>query len=96
MSTGGNYTMILSDVVSIKEERGKMYETEPRTYAPIRALEGIALYKAIRAFECLSDEKKVDEYRDLINYCVFIIDRIGEIPHDTVNHAIEDKPKEEW
>jgi hypothetical protein len=92
--SGGNYTMILADVVGIKEERGKMYETEPRTYAPIRALEGIALYKAIRAFESLSNEKKLDEYRDLINYCVFIIERLESEPFHIKDAKLVDRDEE--
>ena len=87
------YEDILSGVMLIKEDRGRMYATEPRTYAPIRALEGIALYKSIRAFECLSTPKKMDEYRDLINYCTFILERLMDTPLDESTPVKKD---EEW
>ena len=73
-----SYEEILEDVLAIKVERGAMYRTEPRDVVPIEVLEAVALLKAYRGYEGLSIEKKIDEYRDLINYSAFIIERLEE------------------
>lgn len=70
------YEKILEDVLAIKVERGEMYRTEPKDVVPVEILEAVALLKAYRGYESLSIEKKIDEYRDLINYSAFIIERL--------------------
>jgi hypothetical protein len=71
-----SYEEILEDALAIKVERGSMYRTEPKDIVPIEVLEAVALLKAFRGYEGLSVEKKIDEYRDLINYSAFIIERL--------------------
>jgi hypothetical protein len=79
MSTD-NYKDILLRIAAIKEERGEMYRHEPKDLAPVEALEGMVLYKAYRAFESLSIEKKIDEYRDLANYAIFVLEQLEQEP----------------
>ena len=72
------YTEILARVAKIKEQRGAMYRNEPRKTVPLEILEAVALLKAYRGYESISTEKKIDEYNDLINYSVFIIERLED------------------
>ena len=85
--TNQNYERIIGDVTAIKEQRGKMYSTEPKDIVPTEVLESVAYLKAVRGYEGLSIEKKLDEYRDLINYCVFIIDRLEQQQSDMIDSS---------
>jgi len=73
-----SYEKILEDVLAIKIERGELYRVEPKDVVPIEVLEAVILLKAYRGYEGLSTEKKIDEYRDTINYCAFAIERLEE------------------
>lgn len=72
------YEKILENALAIKVGRGAMYRNEPKDVVPIEVLEAVALLKAYRGYEGLSIEKKIDEYRDLINYSAFIIERLED------------------
>jgi len=80
-----NYERILKDATEIKHQRGKMYRQEPKDVVPIEILEAVAYLKAVRGYEGLSIEKKIDEYTDLINYCVFIIERLERERDDALD-----------
>jgi hypothetical protein len=73
-----SYEEILEDVLAIKVERGELYRVEPKDVVPIEVLEAVILLKAYRGYEGISIEKKIDEYRDTINYCAFVIERLEE------------------
>ena len=70
------YEKILEDVLAIKVERGELYRVEPKDVVPIEVLEAVILLKAYRGYEGISTEKKIDEYRDTINYAIFVIERL--------------------
>lgn len=71
-----SYESVIAEVAKIKEQRGSMYRVEPKDIVPIEFLEAMTVLKAYRGYYGNNVEKKIDEYRDLINYSVFIIDRL--------------------
>ena len=74
------YKSIVDEVISLKKERGSKYRTEPRTIVPIEVLEGQVYLKAVRGYEKKSPEDKIEEYKDCINYCAFVIERLKDVP----------------
>jgi hypothetical protein len=70
------YLGIIQEVISIKNGRGTMYREEPKDVAPLESLEGVLMYKAMRAFYALDNSKKRDELLDVINYAAFIVMRM--------------------
>lgn len=71
-----SYESVIVEVAKIKEQRGSIYRVEPRDIVPIEFLESIIVLKAYRGYYGNNTEKKIDEYRDIINYCAFVIDRL--------------------
>ena len=70
------YKRIMKDIFEVKEQRGKMYRKEPKDIVPIETLEHLAYLKAVRGMESLNLDKKIDEYTDLVNYAVFVLERL--------------------
>lgn len=73
------YKQIVEMVAAVKEQRGKMYRTEPKDIVPIEVLEAVALLKAYRGYEGIDIDKKIDEYTDLMNYSAFLIERLQDL-----------------
>lgn len=73
------YDAIVKDVMSLKSERGSKYRIEPRTIVPIEVLEGQVYLKAVRGYEKKTPEDKIEEYKDCINYCAFVIERLKNV-----------------
>jgi glutaredoxin len=71
-----DYKRIMKDIFDVKEQRGKMYRKEPKDIVPIETLEHLAYLKSVRGMECLDLGKKIDEYTDLVNYAVFVLERL--------------------
>lgn len=71
-----NYDEILKDIAKIKEQRGSMYRVESKDIVPLEFLEAAVVLKAYRGYYGNNTEKKIDEYRDLINYGIFVIERL--------------------
>lgn len=80
-TTVDGYDAIVKDVMSLKQERGSKYRIEPRTIVPIEVLEGQVYLKAVRGYEKKTPEDKIEEYRDCINYCAFVIERLSRVSH---------------
>ena len=80
------YKQIVEMVAAVKEQRGKMYRTEPKDIVPIEILEAVALLKAYRGYEGIDIDKKIDEYTDLMNYSAFIIERLQDKKRSETNH----------
>jgi hypothetical protein len=80
-NTQDRYDAIVKDVMSLKAERGSKYRIEPRTIVPIEVLEGQVYLKAVRGYEKKTPEDKIEEYRDCINYCAFVIERLSRVGH---------------
>ena len=80
------YKEIVNQVAAVKEQRGKMYRTEPKDIVPIEVLEAVALLKAYRGYEGIDIDKKIDEYTDLMNYSAFIIERLQDKKRRETNH----------
>jgi hypothetical protein len=78
--TMDTYEEIVKEVMSLKQERGSKYRTEPRTIVPLEVLEGQVYLKAVRGYEKKSPEDKIEEYKDCINYCAFVIERLKNVP----------------
>jgi hypothetical protein len=70
------YRKIMEDISEVKEQRGRMYRREPKDIVPIETLEHLAYLKAVRGMESVDLDKKIDEYKDLINYAVFVLERL--------------------
>jgi hypothetical protein len=70
------YKKIMEDIFKVKEQRGLMYKREPKDIVPIETLEHLAYLKAVRGMESLNLDKKIDEYTDLVNYSVFVLERL--------------------
>jgi hypothetical protein len=85
--TNERYKKIVEEVAAIKEQRGKMYRTEPKDIVPIEILEAVALLKAYRGLEGIDIDKKIDEYRDLMNYSAFIIERLEDKKQSETKHV---------
>ena len=66
----------MKDIFEVKEQRGLMYRREPKDIVPIETLEHLAYLKAVRGMESLNLDKKIDEYTDLANYAVFVLERL--------------------
>jgi len=79
LMTESRYKQIVEMVAAVKEQRGKMYRTEPKDIVPIEILEAVALLKAYRGYEGIDIDKKIDEYTDLMNYSAFVIERLQDL-----------------
>jgi hypothetical protein len=89
----GRYKQIVEMVAAVKEQRGKMYRTEPKDIVPIEILEAVALLKAYRGYEGIDIDKKIDEYTDLMNYSAFIIERLQDLKISSTIIVSNDKPE---
>jgi hypothetical protein len=70
------YKRIMNDIFNVKEQRGQMYRREPKDIVPIETLEHLVYLKSVRGMEALDLDKKIDEYTDAVNYCVFVLERL--------------------
>lgn len=76
--TKTTFKNILEQCAEIADKHTPSFTKEPRTYAPISAMEGEIVMTAIRASEKNNLTEKISGYENLINHSAFVLERLHE------------------